>query len=89
MAKSFTPEQQLAIAQVIREVWQAIGADAEEVIGADNLGALEMCLDADRPETFCRDKIKAATIMGIVRASFVAHGYIPTLRRINGFVRLV
>lgn len=33
----------------IRQVWQAIAPDCEELIEAeDNMGAVEMCLDADR-----------------------------------------
>lgn len=51
--KDLTPEQVVKVNRVINQVWQQIGYDVLEVGRISNKGAVECCLDANRPSTFC------------------------------------
>ena len=52
--------------QVVSAVWQQIGSDVEQCAAecgeaVSHSEAVESCMDASRPETFCGEKGKAAS----------------------------
>lgn len=58
--KELTPDEVNKVINVIEKVWKQISP----TIGpTSNLAAIEACLDADRPETFCGEQGKTVQRM--------------------------
>lgn len=79
------------VAQPIYTVWNAIGADVYDAVGAcgeedlDNAGAIECCIDADRLHIHGNDK--EANML--IREQCRIHGYTKVLKYLSKHIHLV
>lgn len=86
MDKIYVAKNDLShIKNAVYITWEAIGPDAIELVGDDNLEALELCLDADRLNTHNKDQMGVLLFNELIDE----FGYVAVLEFLNKHIKLV